>query len=135
MAASTEARPFDVVSFIMDYEAGELDEDATIEGFQHLIDSGTVWSLQGSYGRTAAALIEAGYCTDSRPAKPARELHLYRVFFATPDEQIFSSQVQSPEPIGGQYDPVRAQVVLAAWRKIRERHDLTTAKLLGIDKL
>ena len=35
-----------------------------MEGFQALIDSGMVWSLQGAYGRQAAALIEGGYCTD-----------------------------------------------------------------------
>ena len=54
---------FDVVGFIIDYEAGELEGDDIVEGFQHLIDDGTVWSLQGSYGRAAAALIESGACT------------------------------------------------------------------------
>ena len=34
-----------------------------IEGFQALIDSGLVWQLQGSYGRTAIALIEQELCT------------------------------------------------------------------------
>ena len=53
---------FDEVSFIVDYEAGLLDEEQIIEGFQRLIDSGIVWSLQGSYGRMAKALIENGYC-------------------------------------------------------------------------
>lgn len=54
---------FDQVEFIMEYENGELDEDGVVEGFQNLIDSGIVWSLQGSYGRTASALIEAGLCS------------------------------------------------------------------------
>ena len=54
---------FDQVGFIMTYEDGELDEDQVVEGFQSLIDSGIVWSLQGSYGRTASALIEAGLCS------------------------------------------------------------------------
>lgn len=54
---------FDVVDFIIAYEQGDTDEDETIAGFQHLIDSGTVWSLQGSYGRMAMALIEQGLCT------------------------------------------------------------------------
>ena len=53
---------FDTCSFVMAFEAGELDEDEIVEGFQHLINSGVVWSLQGSYGRTAAALIESGRC-------------------------------------------------------------------------
>ena len=57
-----ETEKFDVVGFIVSYENGELQEDQVIEGFQHLIDSGVVWELQGSYGRMAKSLIENGYC-------------------------------------------------------------------------
>lgn len=53
---------FDLVGFVIAYEGGELDEEEFVEGFQHLIDSGLAWTLQGHYGRTAAALIEAGLC-------------------------------------------------------------------------
>jgi hypothetical protein len=54
---------FDVVSFIMDLESGQItDEDEIITGFQNLIDFGIVWELQGSYGRTARTLIDAGLC-------------------------------------------------------------------------
>jgi hypothetical protein len=52
----------DKVDFIIAYESGELDEETIIEGFQALIDDGSVWSLQGHYGRVATALIDAGYC-------------------------------------------------------------------------
>jgi hypothetical protein len=62
MAKKTEESPFDQVGAIMAYEAGELDDQATIELFQHLIDNGLAWSLQGHYGRTATALINAGHC-------------------------------------------------------------------------
>lgn len=31
--------------------------------WQHLIDTGTVWALQGWFGRTAMGLIEQGICT------------------------------------------------------------------------
>jgi len=55
-------KPFDVVSFVMDYEAGSLCDEKVVEGFQHLINDGLVWKLQGAYGRMAKALIEAGYC-------------------------------------------------------------------------
>lgn len=52
-----------MIDEIIKYENGELDEQETIELFQRLIDNRMAWSLQGHYGRTAAALIEAGYCT------------------------------------------------------------------------
>jgi len=57
---------FDSLNFIMSYEQGDLEEEEIIEGFQHLIDSGMAWSLQGHYGRTAVALIEAGLCKRSK---------------------------------------------------------------------
>lgn len=53
---------YDEVGAMMAYEDGELDEVETIELFQHLIDSGLVWNLQGSYGRMARELIEKGVC-------------------------------------------------------------------------
>jgi len=52
----------DQVSQVMAYEAGELSDEETVALFQSLIDTGLAWQLQGSYGRAAAALIEAGEC-------------------------------------------------------------------------
>lgn len=51
-----------ILNFIMDFESGELSEEELIKGFQKLIDSGLAWQLQGCYGRTTTALIEAGLC-------------------------------------------------------------------------
>ena len=59
----TENNTFDLVGNIIAFEDGELGEDETIALFQHLVTTGLAWSLQGSYGRTAAALIEAGLVT------------------------------------------------------------------------
>lgn len=51
---------YDQVAAIMAYEQGDLNEDETIELFAALVETGVAWQLQGSYGRTAMSLIEAG---------------------------------------------------------------------------
>jgi hypothetical protein len=53
----------DTVDKIMAYESGEMSDEEIISFFQELINSGLVWNLQGSYGRTAKQLIDAGICT------------------------------------------------------------------------
>ena len=35
-------------------------EEQYIQAWQHLVNTGTVWHLQGSYGRAAMQLIENG---------------------------------------------------------------------------
>jgi hypothetical protein len=52
----------DQVDKIIAFEQGDLDHEGILELFQELIDSGLAWQLQGSYGRIARNLIEAGYC-------------------------------------------------------------------------
>jgi len=52
----------DLTQQIIMYESGELTQQQTHQLFQHLIDSGLVYSLQGHYGRTAEALIVDGFC-------------------------------------------------------------------------
>lgn len=65
--ADEEPEPaYDRVSQIMAYESGLLEDDDVAELFQDLIDSGVVWTLQGCYGRTAQAMIEAGHCHPPR---------------------------------------------------------------------
>jgi hypothetical protein len=51
---------YDELANIIAYEQGELEDDAIIELFQHLVDTGLAWKLQGSYGRAAHSLIQAG---------------------------------------------------------------------------
>ncbi len=39
-------------------------DDQQIQAWQHLIDTGLAWQLQGFFGRTATQLIKAGVCHD-----------------------------------------------------------------------
>jgi hypothetical protein len=55
-------KAYDEVGQILAFEQGELNEKETVALFQYLIDTGHVWRLQGTYGRMAKALIDAGYC-------------------------------------------------------------------------
>lgn len=50
----------DLFDTMMAYEQDGLSEDEMVEFFQQLVDTGMAWKLQGSYGRSATALIEAG---------------------------------------------------------------------------
>ena len=40
-------------------------EEQYIKAWQHLVDTGLVWQLQGSFGRIATALIEQGVIHES----------------------------------------------------------------------
>ncbi|QGJ91582.1 hypothetical protein SEA_PHETTUCCINE_65 [Streptomyces phage Phettuccine] len=53
----------DIAIEVMDYEAGNLDAGEILELFAKLIKSGMVWNLQGSYGRTAQQMLDAGLVT------------------------------------------------------------------------
>ena len=44
----------------------EADETTYLEAWQHLIDTGVCWNLQGWFGRQAITLIEEGLCARGR---------------------------------------------------------------------
>jgi len=41
------------------------DEDQVIEAWQHLVDTGLAWQLQGFFGRQARAMIDAGVINEA----------------------------------------------------------------------
>jgi len=49
------------INTLMAYESGELNEAETINFFADLVKTKMAWSLQGSYGRMASAMIDAGF--------------------------------------------------------------------------
>lgn len=53
----TDIEAIDIIESVDDE-----DQSSVIEAWQALIDSGTVWQLQGFYGRMAQRLIDQGLC-------------------------------------------------------------------------
>lgn len=51
----------DVVSKIIQFESGEMNNSDTLEFFSELVRTGLINSLQGSYGRAARCFMDAGY--------------------------------------------------------------------------
>lgn len=51
------------VNLIIAFEQGEASLTETLDLFGDLTKTGVAWNLQGSYGRTADALIEDGVLT------------------------------------------------------------------------
>jgi hypothetical protein len=50
-------------------ETPEEQEAAYYESWQHLINTGLAFSLQGWFGREAMNLIEQGFCTIAQPPR------------------------------------------------------------------
>lgn len=59
--SETVKGPLDLTGAIIEFEQGELSQEDTLQLFGHLVATGLAWKLQGTYGRTAARLIEGGY--------------------------------------------------------------------------
>lgn len=67
-----DPRPVAAPSMLDDYLVLDGTNDASEEEFyaalQRQIDNGSIWSMQGTMGRMAAAAIDAGICTAERKA-------------------------------------------------------------------
>lgn len=53
---------YEAVSIAEGFCDFEPTREQQISAWQHLIDTGLCWTLQGWFGRTATALIESGVC-------------------------------------------------------------------------
>lgn len=60
------AGSFDIVEavFLCEGVTEPESEEHLIAAWQHLIDTGYAWRLQGAFGRAAQRLIDLGICTD-----------------------------------------------------------------------
>jgi hypothetical protein len=61
MEATTQMTTYDACSIVEGFCGYEPSEQDQLQAWAALIESGAAWTLQGWYGRNAAALIEAGY--------------------------------------------------------------------------
>ena len=50
-----------IVDKMIAYEGGEMNDEETVEFFQELLDRRLINSLQGTYQRIAALLLELGH--------------------------------------------------------------------------
>lgn len=57
----------DLVQKIIDYEQDTMSDEDIPAFFQHLINTGQAWELQGHYGRMAKYLIDIGVCNEVVP--------------------------------------------------------------------
>lgn len=55
-----KAAKYDHIGAIIEFENGSLNGQETLGLFQHLVNTGLAWQLQGFYGRMAQGLIDQG---------------------------------------------------------------------------
>ena len=62
-----------------------ITEERYLAAWQHLINTGLCWRLQGWFGRTARSLIDGGYC---RSPNHTQHTHSSLPTFSQGDENI-----------------------------------------------
>lgn len=77
MGQTTGKPDLDIVGAVMTWEDAEASMDERLNAMQMLVDTGVVWKLQGSYGRSAERLIKLGLI------RSAPELDVLRAFPST----------------------------------------------------
>lgn len=54
-------KSYDPLNDMMEWEENGLEPKREKRLFQHLVDTGKAWHLQGTYGRAANDMLESGY--------------------------------------------------------------------------
>ena len=54
---------FDAIMIAEGAVNNEISQEEYLAAWQHLINTGLAWRLQGWFGRTASLLIDDGYCS------------------------------------------------------------------------
>lgn len=58
--AMAQLTPYTACAIVEGFDGEEYTIEEQLEAWQYLVNTGLAWQLQGSYGRTAARLIEEG---------------------------------------------------------------------------
>jgi len=54
---------YEAIALAEGFSADEPSAEEYIAAWQHLIDTGICWRLQGWFGRTASRMIDGGFCS------------------------------------------------------------------------
>ena len=74
---------YDATAACEGFDGKDHDAETLRSAWQHLIDTGLCWKLQGFFGRTAATLIQCGEC-HAAPGGPFSAKHPVEQYHRSP---------------------------------------------------
>jgi hypothetical protein len=90
--------PYDLVGAAIKFEYGMLEPEDVLVLFSHLISTGTVWILQGSYGRTAETLISQGFISEAGEINWELVDEEFRLRETLPEDESFDDASDNGDP-------------------------------------